>query len=134
MFAEADVTAASRKRFLTRWKQIFERSQAIQAHAQQRWPAAVLDFMRALPGPVERDRLSFAEQNFHYEVHAEPGHCLVWVPDAEGLRQLGLDVPHYQPVARTSAAKMLKVSEKLIYIGPMVIPAATQGLCPAASP
>ena len=131
LFADASITAASRERFLARWKQALDTSQAMMASAQRRWPAAAFDFIKALPGRIGQDQLSFDEQNFNYSLRAEPGHCLYWVPDAEGLRQLGLEVPHYQPVSRAAAAKLLKTAEKAIYVGPIVNPMPEQGLCPA---
>ena len=134
LFADAAATAASRERFLARWTPAFKVSKALMATAQQRWPAAVFDFVKALPGRVDQDRLSFDDHNFSYALSGEPGHCLYWVPDAEGLRQAGLDVPNYQPVTRAAVAKLLKVREGVIYVGPIVSPMPPQGLCPAANP
>ncbi|HEY4083973.1 MAG TPA: hypothetical protein VGM81_25065 [Burkholderiaceae bacterium] len=133
LFADAAVTAASRERFLARWTPRYTVSQALMDAAQQRWPANVFDFVKALPGRLDQDRLSFDDKDFNYSLSGEPGHCQYWVPDAEGLRQLGLDVPQYQPATRAAVAKLLKVREGVIYIGPIVSPMPPQGLCPTSS-
>lgn len=55
--------------------------------------------------------------------------CAWWVPDAEGLRQLGLNVPGYTPPSPARAAKVLGVSEKAIYIGPALQKPLAEPLC-----
>lgn len=55
--------------------------------------------------------------------------CTWWVPDAEGLRQLGLNVPGYSPPSPARAAKVLGVSKKSIYIGPALRKPLAEPLC-----
>ncbi len=138
---------ASRDRFLERFKPVFDSSEALRAGADRlgTLPAKALDFVRRLTSMLEIGKLAFDDEHANINLNAKPGHCLWWIPDADGLRQLGLDVPGYRPVSRAEAARQLKEVnakmlvgkniEALIYIGPIADELPPQGLCPVtASP
>jgi hypothetical protein len=111
---------ASSARFLDRMKARIEYANNLREQAtQSSWlPPAMLSFVRELTGHPTLKKLSFDEQRFDLEFGHASNQCLWWVPDAEGLRQLGLEVPGYQPVSRAAAAKLLKVPETVVYLGP----------------
>jgi len=111
---------ASTERFLEKAHIGIAYSLDLREHATQAsWlPAPMLAFVRKLTAQPVINQLIFDEQRFEIQVAFPPGACRWWVPDAEGLRQLGLEVPDYQPVSRAAAAKLLKVPETAIYVGP----------------
>lgn len=130
--ADDERSQASRERFL----QSFERpiAQAVELRAllaqQVPLPAQAQAFIDNLTGNWRVQRVSFADGEGAFGLEPNKHRCLWWVPDAEGLRQLGLDVPSYRPASRAEAAKLLKVPEGLIYIGPALETLPEQPLCP----
>ena len=126
----------STERFLQRAATGIAYSLDLREHATQAtWlPSPMLSFVRELTGHPTITKLSFDEQRFDLAFGLASNQCLWWVTDAEGLRQLGLDVPGYQPVSRAVAAKLLKVPETMVYVGP-ALPAVPQNptLCQPGS-
>lgn len=77
-------------------------------------------------------------------VHGDDGHikmvmrgssqnCLWWIPDREGLRQLGLEPGRYVPADAARAAKMLGVPASALYIGPALREPPAAPLCAPSS-
>ncbi len=91
-------------------------------------PAPVRSFIDTLT-QWRVERLFFIDDQATFSLASVRHACQWWVPDTQGLRQLGLDVPGYQPVDRTRAAKLLKVPEGFIYIGPALDALPEQPLC-----
>lgn len=123
---------AARERFSQTIQPEVERARALQRVSSQQGtlPAAPRDFVNALTGGWRVRNTGFeAGQSAHMTL-ATPKHaCLWWVPDAQGLRELGLDVPNYAPVSQAHAAKLLEVPAYLVYVGPMVAPLPEEPLC-----
>jgi hypothetical protein len=115
-----ELSQASTERFIERFKPLFEVSHDLREQATQAsWlPQPMLAFVRQLTGYPSLDRLSFDQQQGRLSFQLHDSHCLWWVPDAEGLQQLGLAVRGYQPVSRAVAAKLLKAPETQVYVGP----------------
>lgn len=88
------------------------------------------DFISSLSGALKVRQMSFSDDQFNMNWSAPNGRCLWWIPDAEGLRQLGIDAPEYRPVSRAAAAKLLKAPEWLIHVGPVPDAAVVPQLCP----
>lgn len=129
--ADNERSQASRERFLQHFRPSMTQATQLRALlAQQAQPPAdVQAFAATLTQSWRVRRLSFTNDRFDMDF-AMPAHpCLWWVPDATGLRQLGLEVPGYEPVSRAVAAKLLKVPEGLVYVGPALPTLPAQPLC-----
>lgn len=113
---------------------VWDQSQALraarvqQAHA----PVWVQQFVEAVTQPVLRD-LVHDETDFKVGLKLSPQNCLWWVPDAEGLRQLGVSAPaSYQPVTAAEAGKVLDIDPRVIYVGPALREPPEKPLCEPA--
>jgi hypothetical protein len=95
----------------------------------------------SLPGPVQAfidesvghwrlDRLSFSEGSSRFTLKPGTHRCLWWVPDAQGLAQLGVQAPGYLPADAAGAARRLGVPATVIYAGPALTELPAQPLCP----
>ncbi|WP_067066360.1 hypothetical protein [Roseateles chitosanitabidus] len=113
--SSASVTAFKAKIPATVWAASGELRQA--RRSQARAPAWIQEFVEGSTS-FWITQLTHDEERFHFELKSTPQRCVWWVPDAEGLRQLGLAAPGYAPATAARAARVLGVSEKLIYVGP----------------
>lgn len=133
LFIEGDERSqASRQRFIRGFQPAVERAQQLRALAEQlpQPPQAAQAFATELTQQWRVLHLSFTDERYDMQF-AKPRHaCLWWVPDAQGLRQLGLDLPDYQPVSRAEAAMHLKVPEAFVYVGPALSNLPDEPLCP----
>lgn len=122
---------ASRDRFLTAFQPAMARAQQLRALAdgQPQPPQAARAFAAVLTQSWRVARMSFTDERFNMLFETPRHACLWWVPDAQGLRQLGLDVPDYQPASPAQAARLLKVPEAFIYTGPALVTLPEQPLC-----
>ncbi|MBV8603257.1 MAG: hypothetical protein JO224_01100 [Pelomonas sp.] len=125
----ADASAASRERFMARYKPLLDMAAAFGARTRETWPAPMLAFVAALRGPLTEPRLAFTDTDFSATLQGSPGRCLWWVPDAEGLRQIGLEVPGYVPPPLDRLAKLLDAPAAQIYVGPLRDAVPDDGLC-----
>lgn len=119
---DSEHSQASRQRFVQAWSEQMEQARALQqaraSHA--RLPAAAQRFMDELMNGWRIEQLLFSHRFFESKLASAPGRCLWWMPDAEGLRQLGLSAPNtYKPASRAAAARLLHAPEHLIYTGPL---------------
>lgn len=130
VFSDASLSEASRQHFLERSRVFREAADAFRKRTQQIWPAAMQSFVQALSGPLTQARLVINDEGFSAQLQGTPARCLWWVPDAQGLRQIGLEVPHYQPPAADALAKLLGVPADRIYVGPIREDVPVEGLCP----
>ncbi len=121
----------SREAFLKSFDKSIQRSQTLRDLTTQQAPLPPMaqSFIDRLLGGWRVDRLSFIDDEAKYSVATGQHRCMWWVPDAEGLRQLGLDVPGYQPVDRAVAAELLKLPESFVYVGPALDTLPEQPLC-----
>lgn len=131
LFVQSDeLGAASRERFLQQQGASIALSQAVRALAAQQapLPPQVKVFIDAVTGSWTTRQVNFGLEP-RFTIKAERHRCWWWVPDAEGLRQLGLDVPGYQPASLADAARLLKVAESYIHVGPVIDVLPDQSLC-----
>jgi hypothetical protein len=112
---------------------IWEHSQALRDARlkQAAAPAWIQQFVEGTTQPTLRD-LVHDETDFKVGLQLSPQNCLWWVPDEEGLRQLGLSAPRYQPVTAAEAGKALDVDPKVIYVGPALREPPPKPLCEGA--
>jgi len=131
IFSDEERSQASRDHFLKVFKPWIDRGFAVrEQHARQAAvPDAVLRFIDAATGGWRVDRVSFSGEDFSFNLKPVRHGCMWWVPDAVGLKQLGLDVPGYRPARLADAAKLLDVPQHLIYIGPTLEVLPEQPLC-----
>lgn len=135
LFIDDERSQASRERFLFKFKPLIEQHVALRELQAQLapLPADTRAFIEAVAGGWRITDLSFSNDDFRFGLKSGSHGCLWWLPDAEGLRQLGLRVPGYQPASRAEAAKLLKVPEQLIYAGPLLATLPEQPLCSASA-
>lgn len=95
-------------------------------------PAWVQAFVESATS-IQVSNLAHDEREFKLVMALSPQKCLWWVPDEEGLRQLGLSASHYVPVTAAEAARVLEVDARLIYVGPALQVMPDQPLCSGAS-
>lgn len=95
---------------------------------QSRVPKYIQQFVEGVTS-ISVAQAAHDDDNFSLKFSLSREGCVWWVPDAEGLRQLGLNVPGYTPASPARAAKVLGVSEKLIYIGPALHQPLAEPLC-----
>lgn len=122
---------AMKDRFVAQMQGQWEQADAIQALRAEGAgpPAPALAFLDRLTRPSAVDSVVFNRQNFQFTMkHSELG-CMAWVPDAQGLKQLGLDLPGYTPPSRAEAAKRLNLPPERLYLGPMPDTPPDQPLC-----
>ncbi|HEY0955064.1 MAG TPA: hypothetical protein VGE36_09930 [Roseateles sp.] len=121
----------SRETFLKSFETPIQQSLALRSLLAQQvqLPAQVQAFVDSVVASWRVDRLSYIDDEAKFSLKAGRHRCMWWVPDAQGLRQLGLDVPDYQPVDRTAAARLLKTPEAFIYVGPALETLPEQSLC-----
>jgi len=131
LFIADERSQASRERLLASYKDKMDKSLALRELQEQLapLPADSASFIAAAVGGWRVDGVSFMGDNFHFRIRLGRQRCLWWLPDAEGLKQLGLDIAGYQPVSRAEAAKLLDVAEQLIYAGPMLAHLPEKPLC-----
>ncbi|XHS79208.1 hypothetical protein ACFJGW_04345 [Burkholderiaceae bacterium UC74_6] len=130
LFIDQEMSQLSRARLLDRFKIKAKSSGLMRDAADQLMRAPAAKFLRDLTLPVGLDRVAFDEERYDFNLSLKTGQCLWWVPDAQGLAQLGIQVTDdYRPVDRVRAAKQLEVSPALVYVGPMVEPMPEGGLC-----
>jgi len=131
LFSADERSQASRDRFLKVFKPWIDRGVAVreQYALQAALPDTVRSFIEAVTGRWRVERVSFAAEDFNFSLKSAGHACLWWVPDAEGLKQLGLDVPGYQPASRSEAAQRLKVPEYFVHVGPALETLPEQPLC-----
>jgi hypothetical protein len=125
------MSEASRDRFLQQHEKAINNSLAVRALAAQQvpLPPQVKAFLAATTDSWKTVSQRFGEDT-RFVIRADKHQCMWWVPDAEGLKQLGLDVPDYQPVSAAEAAKSLEVPEAFIYVGPALDVLPEKPLCP----
>jgi hypothetical protein len=132
LFIQSDeLGAASRDHFLQQQGAAIALSQAVRTMAAQQapLPLQVKAFVDAVTGSWTTKQVTFGLEP-RFAIKADRHRCWWWVPDAEGLRQLGLEVPGYQPASRSDAARLLKVTEGYIHVGPVPDVLPEQSLCP----
>ena len=134
LFIAEEASQLSRLRLLDRLKDRSDKSALMRDAADAQIPAPALKFRRELTLPDGLTDVKFDEERFNFSLRLRAGSCLWWVPDAEGLRQLGIQAPGYQPASRAAAAKLLKVDPQLIYIGPALDAMPQPGLCSFPTP
>ncbi|MDI4634405.1 hypothetical protein J7U46_15205 [Pelomonas sp. V22] len=118
----SEQSQASRQRFVQAWSEQMEQARELQQARSRhdRLPAAAQRFIGELMGGWRVEQLLFSHRFFESKLAAAPGRCLWWIPDAQGLRQLGLPAPDtYKPASRATAARLLHAPEHLIYTGPL---------------
>lgn len=117
--------------FVAKYQPLWERAQAIQAlrDGAPGLPAAAQRFLDQLTRPTGTSRVTFSGGQGTFEMTHSALGCLAWVPDAQGLKQLGVDLPGYQPPALAEAAKRLKLPAERIYVGAMPDTPPAQPLC-----
>lgn len=134
LFTDDARSQASRERFLLKFKTLIDystTSRELQAQLAP-LPEPVRVFIDMVTGGWRIANLSFSDDSFSFGLKSSRHRCLWWLPDAEGLRQLGLTVSGYRPASRAEAAKLLKVPEEFIYAGPLLETLPEQPLCSAA--
>lgn len=134
LFIQGNATSeASRDRFLQQYEGPIKNSLAVRALAAQQapLPPRVKAFLAATTDSWKTVSQRFGTDT-RFIIRAERHQCMWWVPDAEGLKQLGLEVPDYQPVSATEAARLLEMPEAFIYVGPALDALPEQPLCPGA--
>ncbi|MFG6412592.1 hypothetical protein ACG02S_01630 [Roseateles sp. DC23W] len=132
LFLQGDeLGEASRASYLRQHEAAIESSLAVRALATQQLPLPPVakTFVEVAIEGWKTRRMSFGVDS-RYIVAAERHRCMWWVQDAAGLKQLGLDVPDYQPVSAAEAAELLKLSANYIYVGPALAVLPEQSLCP----
>lgn len=130
LFIDGDqLSQAARARFLEGYKLPLNAASLMREATDSMIPAAALRFLRALTVPDKFEQLAFDADLANLKMSLTGGRCLWWIPDAEGLRQLGIDAPGYQAASRAAAAKLLSVDPASLYIGPMVEYEAGHGPC-----
>jgi hypothetical protein len=132
LFIEGNaISEASRDRFLKQYEGPINQSLAVRGLAAQQapLPPRVKAFLAATTDSWKTVSQRFGADT-RFVNRAEKHQCMWWVPDAEGLKQLGLDVPDYQAVSAAEAAKLLAVPEAFIYVGPALDVLPEQPLCP----
>jgi len=131
LFSDDERSQASRGRFLQKFKALIDYSVTLRELQAQLAPLSkpAQAFLDAVVGSWRITRLSFSDDGFNLSLAGGRHQCLWWLPDAQGLQQLGLDVRGYQPASRAEAAKLLKVPEQVIYAGPMLEALPEQPLC-----
>lgn len=130
LFIDQEMSQLSRARLLERFKLKAQSSGLMRDAADQLMPASATKFLRDLTLPDSLDHVSFDEHSYDFKLQMRVGRCFWWVPDAQGLKQLGVEATGYQPVDRAQAAKQLGIDQRLIYAGPAVDPIPESGLCP----
>ena len=133
LFTDDARSLASRDRFLASFGKRIERSLAWRERQAQLAPLPddARLFLDAIVGGWRITQLSFHSEGFRFGLAGGRHRCLWWLPDAQGLQRLGLDVPGYQPASRAAAAKLLGVAEDFIYAGPLLGALPEQPLCGA---
>jgi len=129
LFIADEGSQLSRLHLLDRLRDLTDKSALMRDAADAQMPAPALKFLRKLTLPEKLGDVQFDEQRYNFKVSLKNGSCLWWVPDAEGLRQLGIDAPGYRPASRAAAAKLLQVDPALVYIGPALDAMPEEGLC-----
>lgn len=114
--------------------QLWERSQLLRETRlkQASAPAWVQSFVEAATH-IQITQLVHDERDFKIAMQLSPQKCLWWVPDVEGLRQLGLSPTRYVPVTAAEAARALEVDPKTIYVGPALQVMPDRPLCEGPS-
>lgn len=122
---------ASRERFLQHFQPSITQAAKLRGllAQQAQAPTEALAFATTLTQGWRVRHLSFTNDRFDMDFAVPVHPCLWWVPDAAGLRQLGLAVAGYEPVSRAVAARLLKVPEGLIYVGPALPELPAQPVC-----
>jgi hypothetical protein len=134
LFNDDGRSQASRERFLSKFKPLIEQSvtsRELQAQLTP-LPENARAFIDAVAGGWRIVDVSFSDDDFRFGLKSGSHRCLWWLPDAEGLRRLGLDIRSYQPTSRADAAKLLKVPEQFIYAGPLLETLPNGPLCNGA--
>ena len=132
LFAEDGGRGAEVKsRFVAQYRPLWERAQAIQdlRNRAPGLPDPAQRFLDQLTRPTSTDTVTFSGGEGTLTMTQSSLGCLAWVPDAQGLKQLGLDLPSYLPPALADAAKRLKLPAERIYIGAMPDTPPAQPLC-----
>lgn len=130
LFVDDEKGRASRDRLLASTQPFLERARGVRGlRKDSGLPDWVVEFAGRLTSMRKATQVQFSSDDFQMYFKAD---CVFWVPDAEGLRQLGLEVPGYTPPTREQAAKALSQPAHAIYIGPALRGEAYQGgLCNA---
>lgn len=123
--------AEVKSRFVAQYRPLWERAQAIKDLRDRApgLPDAAQRFLDQLTRPTGTDQLMFSGGEGTFQMKHSVLGCMAWVPDVQGLRQLGVDLPSYQPLPLAEAAKRLKLPAERIYIGAMPETPPTQPLC-----
>jgi hypothetical protein len=129
--SDNELSEASRDRFLKQFEGPIKLSLAVRALAAQQspLPPVVKTFLAATTDSWRTVRQRFGVDTL-FSIKAPLHRCMWWVPDAQGLKQLGLDLPDYQPVSAADAAKLLAIPEAFIYVGPALDALPESPLCP----
>ncbi|MBO9687652.1 MAG: hypothetical protein J7598_13685 [Mitsuaria chitosanitabida] len=98
--------------------------------AQARTPAWIQRFVETTTSlTIQQLRQSESDNDWGLTMSGSPHRCLWWIPDAEGLRQLGLEPGRYAPPDLETAAKALNVPTSVLYVGPALRELPEQPLC-----
>ena len=132
LFADdGSLGAEVKARFVAQYRPLWERAQAVQALRSRTpgLPDAAQRFLDQLTRPAGTDTVTFSGGEGKLAMTHSALGCLAWVPDAQGLKQLGVDLPTYQPPALADAARRLKLPAERIYVGAMPDTPPAQPLC-----
>lgn len=126
-----DRSRAATQRFIARvperlWQASAELRE--QRRAQARAPVWIQRFIEATTR-LTIQQLQQTDDDWGITLSGSAQRCLWWIPDAEGLRQLGLEPGRYAPPDVATAAKLLNSPPSAIYIGPALRELPEQPLC-----
>lgn len=128
---DGGVGQAAKERFIAKVKPYWEQAETIQSLRAETGglPERAQIFLDRLTRPSGIDSTAFASLDFKLIMkHSELG-CMAWVPDVQGLKQLGLDLPGYEPPSLAEAAQRLKLPAQRLYRGPIPDTPLDQPLC-----
>lgn len=121
-------------RFVAQYRPLWERAQAVKDLRDRTpgLPDAAQRFLDQLTRPTAASKVTFSGGEGSFSMQHSVLGCMAWLPDAQGLKQLGVDLPTYQPPPLAEAAKRLKLPAERIYVGAMPDAPPTQPLCQGA--
>lgn len=128
--SEDERSLASRERLKQRFTAQIEHALALRELRRQHAtpPAWVQDFNHRLTGDWVFKDLDFSDERLNVRLQNRHN-CLFWVPDEEGLRQAGFDIPGYRSPGIEEAAKILEVPAASVYVGPALKDLPADSLC-----
>lgn len=118
-------------RFVAQYKPLWEQAQAVKDLRGRApgLPDAAQRFLDQLTRPTAASKVTFSGGEGTFQMQHSALGCMAWVPDVQGLKQLGVDLPTYRPPPLAEAAKRLKLPAERIYVGAMPETPLAQPLC-----